>query len=447
MERKQVKTAPTTSMLTRRVGSTIQNLTAPISEDTLPGASLTLPTLLLVDDDAEVRNALTLIFESTYQLVTASTGMIALEVARRRQIDIALVDIRMPGLSGIQVLEQLKKIDPCTEVLVLTGHETIETSQQALRLGAFDYIAKPFALQALAETVAAAAASSVNARNGREQIDRLERLQNEVQQRQMREEVSRTRSEIYASILHDINGPLTVVAGLIEVVNRDMQSNGPLKKDVEAALRENTATIARHVGNCVEISRRYMSFLHGASSPREQARLSDVLAELKDMINASPQARSHTLFVCRVSPQIRVAINPTDLLQVLLNLTMNALQAGIDPHRVEICCETGVTNPALLQTSEEHSRWLAPSRPTHEPNWLAISVQDNGPGMPTDLLDTVFEPFVTTRVSSGGTGLGLAIVRRLTLQAGGFIHLTSQLGVGTGFTIYLPLITDEKLVT
>lgn len=405
---------------------------------------MTLPTLLLVDDDADVRNTLTLIFEQNYQLVAASTGMIALEVARRRQIDVAIVDIRMPGLSGIQVLEQLKKLDSCTEVIVLTGHETIETTQQALRMGAFDYIGKPFNLQSLSDVLASAAISSRDARNGRDQVDRLERLQNEVQQRQMREEVSRTRSEIYASILHDINGPLTVVAGLIELINRDLQSKTPLNKEVESALRENTATITRHIGNCVEVSRRYMSFLHGANTPREQARLADVLSELRDMLKTTPQAKTHTLNIPRVAPHIRVAINPTDLLQVLLNLIMNAVQAGTTPHRVEIAVEPCVGHPKFLQILGACDRWMIPSHSQGEAEWLSILVEDNGPGMAGDLLDTVFEPFFTTRVGNGGTGLGLAIVRRLVLQAGGWVHLHSEPGVGTRFTLYLPMLTEEN---
>ena len=76
------------------------------------------------------------------------------------------------------------------------------------------------------------------------------------------------------------------------------------------------------------------------------------------MLKATPQARTHALIIPRVAAHIRAAINPTDLLQVLLNLTMNAVQADTTPHRVEISVEPAVGHPKFLQTPGDCDRWM-----------------------------------------------------------------------------------------
>ena len=69
---------------------------------------------------------------------------------------------------------------------------------------------------------------------------------------------------------------------------------------------------------------------------------------------------------------------------------------------------------------------------------LAVAVSDNGPGIPTDPVSRVFDPYFTTKPVGQGTGLGLSIVKRLTEQTGGGIHLHTEPGRGTTFTVYIP---------
>jgi len=103
--------------------------------------------LLFVDDDAEFREVLVARFSRRgFRVHEARDGAQALELVERRHFDVVVLDMLMPGLTGIEVLERLKAADPESEVLLLTGEGTIETAVQAMRLGAYDYLTKPFSL-------------------------------------------------------------------------------------------------------------------------------------------------------------------------------------------------------------------------------------------------------------------------------------------------------------
>lgn len=106
--------------------------------------------LLLVDDDADFRETVARRFvRRGFQVQEATHGQQALQLAERRQFDVVILDMVMPGLSGIQVLEQLKLMHPECEVILLTGQGTIEAAVQAMKLGAYDFLTKPFPLAEL----------------------------------------------------------------------------------------------------------------------------------------------------------------------------------------------------------------------------------------------------------------------------------------------------------
>jgi two-component system response regulator AtoC len=102
------------------------------------------PVVLIVDDDAGLRESFRLILEDTYEVLDAADGPAALDIVRTRQVDLVLLDIRLPGMDGIQVLERLKALDEGVEVILVTAVKTVRTAVAAMKLGAFDYLTKPF---------------------------------------------------------------------------------------------------------------------------------------------------------------------------------------------------------------------------------------------------------------------------------------------------------------
>ena len=102
------------------------------------------PVILIVDDDRGLRESFRLILEDTYELVDAVDGRQALEFLRNHDVDLVLLDIRLPEMDGIEVLERIKAIDEQVEVVLVTAVKTVRTAVAAMKLGAFDYVTKPF---------------------------------------------------------------------------------------------------------------------------------------------------------------------------------------------------------------------------------------------------------------------------------------------------------------
>jgi two-component system, NtrC family, response regulator AtoC len=102
------------------------------------------PVVLVVDDDTGLRESFRLILEDEYDVLEAADGAQALETLRTTQVDLVLLDIRLPDIDGIAVLEQIKAFDDHMEVILVTAVQTIRTAVAAMKLGAFDYVTKPF---------------------------------------------------------------------------------------------------------------------------------------------------------------------------------------------------------------------------------------------------------------------------------------------------------------
>ena len=397
-------------------------------------------TLLVVDDDPSVRHALWITFRELYNVQLADSGTKALEYFKQTPADVALLDIRMPGMSGLEVLRQLKHLQPEVEVILLSAYESIDYIRQAMRLGACDYITKPYIVENLRTSVGNAMERRDVSRKTSAYDKRLVQLQSEIQNQQMREELARTRNEIYASIIHDINGPLTVISGYTELIQQSLQKASVIEGERLETLKSHALDISRQVNNCVELSRRYLGFLEGKVVADASSGVREVFYDVAELLKTHPQAKANDLVIQNFEQDIAAAINRTDLLQVLLNLTINGLQCSAQPHRVELYAKVlppDAPKPFLLPASGT-TLVSAPNFPA-KGSLVSISVQDNGPGIPEPFLEKIFDAYFTTKAPGQGTGLGLSIVRRLVLQAQGAIHVYTHAGEGTVFTVYLPL--------
>jgi DNA-binding NtrC family response regulator len=102
------------------------------------------PVILVVDDEPNVRESFRLVLEDAYEVIDVPDGARALEAARASQVDLVLLDIRLPEMDGIEVLERIKALDEGVEVILVTAVKTVRTAVAAMKLGAFDYVTKPF---------------------------------------------------------------------------------------------------------------------------------------------------------------------------------------------------------------------------------------------------------------------------------------------------------------
>ncbi|HYE31815.1 MAG TPA: response regulator [Methylomirabilota bacterium] len=395
-------------------------------------------TLLVVDDEEGPRQSLWAIFQDDYEVLQAGSGREALALARSRHIDAAVLDIRMPDMLGTELLGYLKKIDPAIEVVILTAYQTVETARQALKHGACDYLTKPFDIGAMC----AAVSNAMERRSVTEQKAANERLlrelQTEIGNQRLQNEVARNQGQIYASVLHDINNPLTVVSGLIEMMHAQLADATRVEGNDLTKIKARLGQTNRQLFNCIQLSRRYLSFLKPRSSADATVSVNQVLGDLRELLQHHPSLGRNELTIGEMPEDFIASINGIDLIQVLLNLAVNALKATTQSHKVEIysrVLENGV-DIGEVRTSENY-RFLPSDTFQNEGALVEITVRDNGPGISALNMGRLFQPYFTTRAPGQGTGLGLSIVQRLVSQAHGAIFFESEEGRGTVFKVYL----------
>jgi signal transduction histidine kinase len=402
-------------------------------------------TLLIVDDEDGPRQSLRVIFKDEYDLLMAEDGPTAIELAQKHPIDVAVLDIRMAGMSGIEVLERLKYVNPGIEAIMMTAFETTDTIRQALRLRACDYINKPFDLATIRSAVSQAMQRHTLESEIHSSAEKVQELLSELQNQKVEEQLAKTRGDIYASIIHDINGPLTVISGFVQVLNQRLNHATRLEMEDLEFIKDRLRIIARQVGNCVEISRRYLGFLRRQSEEAPRVSVIQLLKDLDQLIRVHPGRSDNEFGVQPLAEDIGVKMNGTDVIQILLNLAVNAFQCAPMSHRVEIGGAL-LRAPLDLTTFKDgpNDRLLNVEGMANTVPLVKLWVRDSGPGIPAEVLPKIFQPYFTTKGPRQGTGLGLNIVQRLIKEGKGALHVHTRPGEGTSFTIYLPGANPAK---
>jgi two-component system, sensor histidine kinase and response regulator len=394
-------------------------------------------TLLIVDDEDGPRQSLRVIFKDDYDLLMAEDGPTAIKLAQENEIDVAVLDIRMAGMSGIEVLERLKYVNPDIEAIMMTAFETTDTIRQALRLRACDYINKPFDLA----TMRAAVSQAMQRRTLESEIhssaEKIQQLMIELQSQRIEEQA---RGVMINGIIHDINGPLTVIRGFIQVLNQRLNRTDGMEVEDLEFIKHRLDIITRQTENCIDISRRYGEILQ-AKRGQNASRVSvkQLLNNLDQLMRGNAHLHENEFDIAPFGEDVGVKVNGTDVIQILQNLAVNAFQCSPQPHRVEIGGEV-LRAPLDLTAFKDgpNDRLLNVESMENSAPLVKFWVRDTGPGIPAEVLPKIFQPYFTTKGPREGTGLGLNIVQRLIKEGNGALHVHTRIGEGTTFTIYLP---------
>lgn len=391
---------------------------------------------MIVDDEEGPRQSLNVLFKGTYNILLADSGPAALELAAANHVDVAVLDIRMSGMSGTELLTRLKAEHPRIEVVMLAAYETMATAKEAIRGGACDYLTKPFEITVVRAAIANAMERRVLADRLAGGAERLAELQHALHDVSLREELARTQNEIYESVMHDIGSPLTAISVLIQILNQDLKSTrGTTNPDV---VRGQLKKVDQQVGRCIALSRRYLDYACQRASGTSEVMVNQTLRDVRELVAANPAARDNRVEVAESRVDLKAAMNGTDLIQVLINLVVNGLQSTPHPHLVRLSSE--YRDEALTAAELEGAAdtvLVGRDKFENEAPLVAIHVEDDGDGMEPELLAKIFAPYYTTKPPGEGTGLGLVIVQRLLGNAGGLLQVRSTPGAGTRFTIYL----------
>ncbi len=221
----------------------------------------------------------------------------------------------------------------------------------------------------------------------------------------------RALGQMTGGIAHDLNNALMVISANLELALQRSGDLGGVRPKLEAAMRS--------VGAAKELLGRMLSFARSQPPLREPTDLGAWLPPLRDMA-ARMLGRSYRLELQHDRRLPPWPVDRSQLESALLNLILNARDA----------MPAGGT--IRLRTER-----IAPDTANGEHEYAAISVHDNGPGMPPEVAAHAFEPFFSTKPAGSGTGLGLSMVREFARQSGGSAELQSTPGAGTTVRIIL----------
>ncbi|MBJ6763258.1 response regulator [Myxococcaceae bacterium JPH2] len=357
-----------------------------------PGPDQRAPRVLVVEDDHEIRAFIAGILEQHYRVLEASNGEEGRQRAMTEHPDLVLSDVMMPVMSGLQLLDVLRASPQTVDIpiILLTARQDVSAKVEALGSGANDYLGKPF--------------------SPRELLARVE-----TQLRLREAAVRAAENERLAAIglltsgfAHEVRNPLNGLMNALVPLKEVVQGGQGTDPDMGVAMLEVMEECGQRIRHLAE---SLLSFVRTAEKPvavRLDAALDSTLSVLGWKV--PPGVVVERAYHCSEP----VLGDPGTLNQVWLNLLDNALRAVGESGRVRV---------ATAREGDE----------------VLVSFSDTGVGIRPEDMERIFQPFFSTRAAGEGTGLGLALSRRIILQHGGRIGVTSKPGEGTRVEVRLPL--------
>ena len=365
--------------------------------------------VLVIDDEAGMRVGASRVLDGfqvalpdtdenvRMEVALAESGEEGLEKMETSKFDIVLLDHKLPGMSGLDVLERLNQRRDDALVIMITAYASLDVAVSATKRGAFDFLAKPFTPEELRDAVRKAA---------RHHILRW-------QARKLAQEKRQVRFQFLSVLVHELKAPLVAVEGYLRLLQEGA--------DPETAARAVDRSLVRLDGmRKLIVDLLDLTRIESGQKAREFASVDLVEVARAAIETALPAAQERSIALELHAPDPVVMQADRGEIEIMLNnLVSNAVKYNRDGGRVDVTVSDG-------------------------PAGVTMVVKDTGIGMTKEETAKLFGEFVRIKNAKTrnilGSGLGLSILRKLATLYGGDVTVASQPDVGTTFTVHLPAV-------
>ncbi|MDD2855185.1 MAG: hybrid sensor histidine kinase/response regulator [Desulfuromonadaceae bacterium] len=387
--------------------------------------------VLVVDDDEMVRYVLSeKLGEAAFSVTTAHNGLLAVELFHDTVFDAVLLDLKMPGMDGIETLKELSKHDPGIPVIMVTGFGDIATAVEAIKLGAYDFVEKPPQLSRIMVTLRRAIEKAALEREVRDLGKSVEESIALKQAYQKLRELDQVKTTFLTSVSHELRTPLTSIIGYAEVSRKKLKkwmAEDINNSDKIGQLGENLETIileSEKLAGMIESILDLTAMEAGTAEWKWDAiPIKEVIEDAAAIFSPIMKEKGIEFVVVFENDLPSIMGDRYRFSKVVKQILSNAVNFT-DQGRV-VCSTKRVNND------------------------LFLTVSDTGIGIDPSRHLVIFEKFSqigdALTEKPKGVGLGLPISRLIVEYHGGSITVESEPGKGSVFTVMLPVVEGNNI--
>jgi len=386
-----------------------------------------MPSVLLVDDEPSIRLTMgEFLKRAGYNVLTAADYNSA-EALFSENFDVAVIDVNLPGRSGIQLLQKLFNAAVYVPVIMITGEPNLSVIPEIVRAGAYDFIAKPIVKDVLLNAVGRAAEKKRLTDEKRRLELEIKRYAEELEARvdERTAELIETHKRLVtqeriaalgraaAQVAHEVKNPL---AGLL-LYSLHLKGKATNFSESEIYLVDKIVETINHLNNRVE---QILGFARPVSLALRSVNLNDMVNDVLELLRPQLTANNVEVHLATDHQAANGMFDESSMRGALMNLILNAIEA--------------MPNGGSLSVTIGRSD-----------NELRLEIKDSGRGIGEEEAKKIFEPFYTTKTQ--GLGLGMPYAKKVIEQHAGTISFNSKLGEGTTVAISMPTQTEVANVS
>jgi len=357
--------------------------------------------ILVIDDELGPRESIRMVFKDTHNVSLAEDGFKGIEILKREDIDVIILDLKMPKINGIETLKKIREIDKDVPVIILTGYGDVDSAKKAIHYGTMEFLSKPFNVEDIIKIVNKAIETRRAKLRSEKLKEELKQLNEQLKERISNMENLATVGQISAEIMHEINNLLTVIHGYTQLLSQQINPDNSSKGYV--------STINEEIKRCKEIAKNILELSKNKQTV-EKVNINHLIRKIIDFLKISKIAKNINFNLNLGKSIPLIDANSNHIHQAILNILLNGIEA------------IGKNRSGIIEIKTEKDK-----------NNIIIKIKDSGPGMPEEVVNKILKPFYTSKEK--GTGLGLYITHKLVKKYNGEIKIQSKKGEGTEFTL------------